>query len=293
VVSPGSGSELHVAFCGDADVEVGLFAAARSLLNHSSRPVTLHILTDLRSGISRQRFTAAFGKRAEIRHYDVDTRLFEGWCPLVGNRFAYSKLLIPDLIGADRILYLDTDTITDTDVWELWNTPMAQAPLAAVKEARIGDSIEGRFLIGTGVAADANYYNAGVLLFNAAAWRRQGLTERALRFAASHAESLRTADQTVFNALLWRDILELDPRFNVRLWPTSDLSGIERGRSILHFSGGLKPWDPLSSRLHSGFPVWSAYHDEDHAARMSAPRRAVRCARLWRYYWTAIKARWT
>ena len=48
---------------------------------------------------------------------------------------------------------------------------------------------------------EAPFFSGGVLLFNIARWRRDGLSSETLEYAAAHGELLRHADQDALNAV--------------------------------------------------------------------------------------------
>lgn len=144
----------------------------------------------------------------------------------------YYRLLIPELISADKILYLDCDIVVVGSIQSLLATTMAAKPIAAVRD-EYGESTN---ILPTSIPF--RYFNAGVLLMNLTVWRRLELSKRVVQFAQSNPTKLRYADQCALNGVLKGDWIDLSPEFNAmpNYWST----GLPI--SIVHFIGGSKPW---------------------------------------------------
>src|ERR1044071_4690025 len=75
---------------------------------------------------------------------------------------------------------------------------LGNAPLAAVQDAvipTVGGTAGLPNWRALGFNPEAPFFNGGVLLFNIARWRRDGLSSTTLEYAATHGELLRHADQ--------------------------------------------------------------------------------------------------
>ena len=186
---------------------------------------------------------------------------------------AYGPLLLPDVLPAslDRVLYLDADLLVLDDLTPLWQSDMAGAPLAAVQDAAIPlvSSRRGLRAVETiGIPASAPYFNAGVMLMDLEAWRRENVTARAVEYlrAAAHVDFLH---QEALNAVLWDGWRPLPARWNV-IAGLAGRFGVELPNrpAIAHFAGHFKPWlAPV------GGPFGAAYqHVLDRTERPDAPR---------------------
>ncbi len=196
---------------------------------------------------------------ANFKLYKIDSFQFRGFKPLVGNRFAYSKLLIPDILRIDRVIYFDTDTIVDTDVVELWKFDLNGAPAAARIIYPVSGAIESEFLQSVGLNLNDRYFNTGVMILDLKILRAMNFSEKAIKFSEVHEKNLATADQTVITVLLNHKIEDIDTRFNTIVPPNEDLKNYERGKNIFHFVGAPKPWDAFSSKIHKGYWLWEEY----------------------------------
>ncbi len=70
--------------------------------------------------------------------------------------------------NVSKIIYLDSDTIINLDIAELWNYPTADYTLAAVPEiqATHGNMIMNKYLLTGGVVKPENYFCAGIVMLN-------------------------------------------------------------------------------------------------------------------------------
>lgn len=144
--------------------------------------------------------------------------------------------LFPDL---DKALYLDTDLVVRGDLSELWNTDLGNSLCAGVRDLWI-DKIHYKPEIGFGL--DELYVNGGVLLFNLAAIRREGLVSCMFDTTRKLSDTIRFQDQDVINIVCRGRIMELPERFN---FATENVARHPDGCSeavIVHYTGCRKPW---------------------------------------------------
>lgn len=216
-----------------------------------------------------------------------DERCTVEWLPLETVRLAeftvsehvtrtcYARLLIGDMLPADldRVIYIDADMLVRRDIDLLWREPLAGHVALAVEDAaapRIDAAIGlpsyprcGSLLAAArpvanyrelGMAADASYFNSGLLSIDLARWRREEIGPRCLEVLRRHREHVLWWDQYALNVVLagrWRP---LDPRWNqgaaVYKYPSWDCSPFDRDTFaavrddpwIVHFCSPRKPW---------------------------------------------------
>ena len=161
----------------------------------------------------------------------------------------YLRLFLPGLMASrvDRLLYLDSDVMVNGDLGPLWNLPLGDAPLAAVRDglARSMGYEGGIPGAGPHVRDGAAYFNAGVMLINVPVWQRMSVTERCLAYLAEHRDHVRFADQDALNLVCYGRWLRLSAIWNdmVRWWlRPDDCEAVCRSVRITHFLGPVKPW---------------------------------------------------
>jgi len=176
----------------------------------------------------------------------------------------YLRFFIPEALPSyDRILYLDTDTYAeDARLFRLFDLDMGEHVFAGVRDAVIAfvpGSDELSSILGPG---NTRYMNSGVMLIEAARYRR----ERTLRDILKRTRGKQRGfhlDQSALNLTLRGNFLELSPAFNLMtpLWNSFVRKAIHP--AIVHFTGVMKPWrgpsflldHPARSEMEKYFPT--------------------------------------
>jgi lipopolysaccharide biosynthesis glycosyltransferase len=170
---------------------------------------------------------------------------------------AYLRLFLPRLLAKSygRILYLDADIYAESaKVFELFDLDMGDHAIAGVRDLNIpfvpnkGNALELRATFGLSEKDPperyyrAKYMNTGVSLYDADAFIDAGIEKKALAMMPGRIPKPIYVDQTVTNAVLRGDWLELSPAFNmiVRAWASFIRAFV--APVLVHFTGGLKPW---------------------------------------------------
>jgi lipopolysaccharide biosynthesis glycosyltransferase len=254
---------LHVLTLADERFVLPLAVLVRSILDHLAPTQALR-LTVADGGVtnrSRERLLACW----------TDPRLEVSWRPPAFGTLAelpvagrippltYARLSVAELVPADcaRALVLDADQLVLTDLARLASEPFLGACVLAPRDPFIPSVASRNGLAGfagLGLEPDTPFLTGAAMVVDVAAWRREGLGERALAYVAEHGGRLHSYDQDALNAVLpgrWR---ELDARWQVQpralsLRPdvTPHLDAATRALQsadpwLVHFSGRLKPW---------------------------------------------------
>jgi lipopolysaccharide biosynthesis glycosyltransferase len=226
----------------DDNYAQGLAVALHSALEHLSIRPSVHVLDNGLSGSSRDRL-ARIVPEAQWVKIDSDRLASFATANRLGSA-SYARLLAPELVPADRIVYLDCDLIVRGDLSELFTMEL-RAPVAAARDFYITST--DHKTSGARREQPRPYFNAGVLVIDVQAWQAAGITNRALAYAAEVLPPF--ADQDALNATVdeWDT---LDPRWNVQHWnlPLSRRQrqtpewALYRDGAILHFVGP-NPWE--------------------------------------------------
>jgi lipopolysaccharide biosynthesis glycosyltransferase len=179
------------------------------------------------------------------------------------SQTTYARFLAPQLArgSSDRILYLDADTLVRGSLEPLLSLPMGGRPAAAVRDRIIGTVSHPQGLPNwrdLELAPDAPYFNAGVLLIDSQLWRENQITERLYAYCFGRGDDLELFDQEALNAVLGREILALNPDYNMFTnhlcnetvpgeapLQRDPLSPEDMASArIIHYIGHLKPWKP-------------------------------------------------
>lgn len=177
------------------------------------------------------------------------------------------RLLMPELLpNYDKVLYLDSDLVVNSDLAKLYQTDIHGYLLAACHDADTAGLYNGapsysnkRHYIDHVLKLNHpyDYFQAGVILFNLAEFRQQYTTAELLKFAASRKWEL--LDQDVLNCLAQGQVKPLDMSWNVmfdwrflRIKDTisrapkrlyDEYMAARTHPKIIHFAGPDKPWD--------------------------------------------------
>ena len=155
---------------------------------------------------------------------------------------------IPDLLkDFDKILYLDVDMIIQKDLTDLYNTNLNDTYAGVVLD--IGELFYD-LTIRTGLK---QYFNAGMILYNAKKYREENLAEKLLEIYKKDSKKLVLMDQDALNIGFNNNITILPPEYNYqqsiseywngevkKYYSLSKNTNIENV-SIIHYTR-MKPW---------------------------------------------------
>lgn len=234
--------------------------------NRDAEELHIYLINDCISEENREKFkllAQQFGRTIEFLDMSGFSERLEAagapmWC---GSYAAYGRLFALDMIREeiDRLLYLDSDTIVTADLSELYNMELEGNVCAMVQDALCYALYKH-----IGHLRDEPYYNSGVILFDAAAWKRQGCEAAVFPFITSHGGQLRFPDQDTLNYILKGKIKRLDVKYNFfvqfltlgivenyyvysldkkpHYYSREEMAQAGRSAVIYHYSTGEKPW---------------------------------------------------
>ncbi|MFJ6194855.1 glycosyltransferase family 8 protein [Micromonospora sp. NPDC092111] len=259
-----------IVFAVDDSYRLPLLVALESLCvsqPNGTRDLTVVVLHENLSEASRADIAAV------ATAHGLDLRLHRAELPDLpyntafgGTRANYLRLAIPAAFPAvDRAVYLDADIVVRGDLRPLLHADLHGLPFGAVQDAVNPTLASGRALPGwqeLGLDGDRAYFNSGVMVFDLAECRRDGLFDRAFHAVADHAAHLRLWDQDALNLAARGRWHRLPRRFNTiplsalrrtpwlrlpaeRLPSDADLAADEAGAVVMHYVSPSKPWRGL------------------------------------------------
>ncbi len=181
---------------------------------------------------------------------------------------AYYRLLLADLIkDVNRVIYLDGDTITLTDLTEMFNLKMNNNIMLGFVDNSYKKSE--KFGIKT-----YKYVTSGVLLMNLKKMRKENISKKFFEFIDKYKSKLTQEDQTVINIVLHGRIDLLPPKFGmwnfvnrqalishnkyenerlgIKAYDENEIFKAWKVPSIIHFVRA-KPWKKKTSYTHREF----------------------------------------
>lgn len=172
----------------------------------------------------------------------------------------YARFQGPSLIDAERLLYIDPDTLIADDLEPLSRIDLEGSPVGAVQSIAtplMSSPLGIRDAAQIGLNPQAPYLSAGVLLIDRERWLSDQISERALAYASS-GRRVSMADQEALNATLNGDWHRLALRWNqetairdphshhrymmLRHFQADEIREAEDRPAIVHFNGPDKPW---------------------------------------------------
>ncbi|MEI9479290.1 MAG: glycosyltransferase family 8 protein, partial [Deltaproteobacteria bacterium] len=218
-------------------------ATLASVFVNTAQPVCAHILHDDTLTLVNRERLERIGQAAGKKVRFCQIRLPKILEDIKAGPFTIGtlyRLLMPEMLAAERVLYLDCDLIADLDIAELWNEPLHDHPLAAVLDTGVKglDLDHQRRLRRAGLSLDL-YFNAGVMILDLARIRRdQDLVSSFLPFLQHFPESLMV-DQDYLNWVFQDNYCCLLEKYNTLVKRYRNMDKVNR--KIWHYSG-QKPW---------------------------------------------------
>lgn len=213
---------INIAFCFDGNIAKQVQVALASLLDHTeTEKVHYHIYcvcTKEAAHVEPQLagIIEAVDKETTLTVKVVENPYRDAYEVRGISTGAYFRLMLPGLLPTvDKILYTDVDVLFLDSPYKIWQTPMDDCVLGAVKATvnfsdkwewnsdrpywKYLDEMKGR------------YINSGVLLLNLSEIRKRNLEEQWNTWAK---EKLYYQDQDILNITCKDAIYYLPPRYN-------------------------------------------------------------------------------
>lgn len=252
-----SESPVVIACAANKAYSVPLAVMLRSTVDHLApdRRVEIWVIDGGLGNVNKRRLTESLPRRATVHWLAPERSGFEG-LPLWGRMpvSTYDKLTVAEALPPElqKVIWLDCDMLVLADVAELWDTPIGDAHLLAVRDALVRN-VSSRFGISAfnelGLSPTNPYFNAGMMVIDVEKWRRTGVASAALDYLKRYHDRVFFWDQEALNAVLARNWNPVDDRWN---WSANvdrlsrhnshSGNGTREQQRIVHFTGNIKPW---------------------------------------------------
>jgi lipopolysaccharide biosynthesis glycosyltransferase len=247
---------IPVVFCFSGDYAKYTAVSLFSLLLHARRPTKIYCLAvnaDDSQLAPIARIATKFNAELEVIQIAGDA--FGDWQDFFHlSRATYLRILIPDVVPAQRAIYLDSDLIVTCDISPLLSIGMDGCCIAGVADPIAGASSKIPRI------ADDRYLNAGVLLMDLEALRAKHFVSKCKEIYWQHERLVTWADQCVINKFAEGNKKLVSKSWNVQTntrpvglayWERE--IAVHEGAGIIHFTGAIKPWygwcNPWPSRF--------------------------------------------
>ncbi|MBP5296008.1 MAG: glycosyltransferase family 8 protein [Bacteriovoracaceae bacterium] len=216
---------ITICFCANNDY-VGVLGISIMSILESAVPgeaFDLYVLDNKISEKGKEELTALKNRYQDfsLTFLPFDEQIFRSCVPATPMRgywmalSIFGRYLIPQLIAADKVLYLDCDIMVRKSLRELWETDLGDAYIAGVPDYNIIKAERLKERLGADFN-DREYLNSGVLLMNNRLWLEEHLYDRLMAYTTEHAIELRSPDQDAINVVCHGRKKLLPERYNVR-----------------------------------------------------------------------------
>ena len=267
--------------CDDNFVKYTVVSLCSMIQNAS--PNRTYRVTVLHTGISdrmKQVVLALANKNFEIDFQDV-TEYLESISDKLPIRDYYSKTTYYRLFIADmypeyhKAIYIDSDTVVQGDISELFDTDIGDAYVGACHEqVMVQVDVYGTYAEKVVGISRHNFFNAGMLLINCDQFRRRNVLDKFIALLQVY-NFVVTQDEDYLNLICKDHVHWLDDRWNAEIFGNIPYP-IEEAK-VLHYIMTSKPWHYYDCRHGDIFwryakdtPVYSeilsvleAYTDEE------------------------------
>jgi lipopolysaccharide biosynthesis glycosyltransferase len=295
---------VHIVFCADRRVLPGLHVAAYSVVaNHQDSGSLVHVhvfsndLTSADVALLDETLRGS-GKTYSLEIHTVSESHFSRFPSMSGSWGNYFRLLVPQMLPVERIIYVDVDTVCHLDVSDLFGLDLGGHPAGFVAETTIRDTPDRPLAERMPNDGDKPYLNSGVMIVNRKLWLERRVTERCMEFL-QNATVLRH-EQSALNYVLLGDWQQLDVRFNYitnwrKNWPflcdESKLDG-----KLIHFLDNPKPWNFLGECVTPQYSLWRSVLDKTamkhfRSWHATPSRKFPKTRKAWTGYKKAFKDR--
>lgn len=258
-------NNIAVVLAADSNFVPYLSVAIQSLIDNTSEQYNYDIIILFSDPIAEveRRFSVFSRENVSIRFIDVQDYMARGAATdLWYSRAHYSKAMyyrffIPELFGNyNKILYLDSDIIINSDIAELYNIELNDNYVGAVKDLHLAITEHlSTYAKEVLKILPEKYFNSGVMLFNVDKLKKINWVELCLKTLQKLNKPM-CPDQDVLNIVCYDNIKYLDYKYNIFQMDLQNSEFLEKISEdiatefknaaknfvIIHYAGWKKPW---------------------------------------------------
>lgn len=268
---------VPIVICFDDNYALSGGALINSIVRNASADLNYDLVV-LENGISqrnKQRLLSLTEQHAHfsLRFFDVNafSELKDVYTRAHFSAATYARLFIPRLLsGMDRAIFIDADTVVESDLAELMQVPLGDNLVAAVKDVvmegfvKFGAIAHDESAVMTseqylktrlGMSDPDKYFQAGIIVFNLAQMRQENTF--ASLMTAMKVQQYWFLDQDIMNKVFYDRVHYLPMHWNVyhgngntddffpNLKFSTYMAFLEARQHprMIHYAGEQKPWD--------------------------------------------------
>ena len=168
------------------------------------------------------------------------------------SKTTYYRMFIANMFPEyDKVIYIDSDTIVNADVANLYAIDLGDKYVGACHEqAMVQTEVYGNYVEQVMGIDRNNYFNAGLLLINCNAFRKFKVLHQFIKLLGEY-NFVVTQDEDYLNVICHNKVFWLDSGWNVEVY--GDISVEEKDIKIIHYIMVAKPWHFDDCRLKEYF----------------------------------------
>jgi len=238
---------INICFASSNEYVEHLCVALKSIFYNKEpdEEFNIIILENNISAKNKKYITSLVGANSTVRFVSIAEDIISQNCtlridvPHINSLATYYRLVLPEIITNDKVLYLDCDVVVNKSLWNLYSTDIENCYIAGVRDSYEKENCERLNL--------AKYVNAGVLLINLKLCRENNVSDKLLKWSSENQEKILWLDQDVLNVVLQDKIKYLDNINNAQVSElefgmTKEFNKLADKAVILHYVGHMKPW---------------------------------------------------
>lgn len=270
---------MHIVLASDNNYAEFVAVVIASALANNEDKITFHLLSNGISDATIQQLQRHIpADRGALQVYDI-SNLKEQLQIEVPNTIAissYARLFLATILpeDIDKILYVDCDVVIADNLNELWQTNLQDYYIAGVLDTLPNNESKEK----VGLLNTSPYINAGILLINLNAWRKDNLQQQFIDFLFAHNGHVHHHDQGIINGVCKGKIKILQPKYNCTsnyfshpysllqktntpFYSQKEVEDAIHTPAIIHFTEGFynRPW--IENSLHPQASVYLHYHN--------------------------------
>lgn len=226
---------FHVAYaCDENYIEQTMISMASLMEHNQAYEIVIYLIGNQISRKSLQKINDLVEKYRQSLVCVALDELIHGLDLILDQRHPktiYAKLFLDQVCDADRILYLDSDTVIMSSLEELWKMNLKDSYIAGVSMPYMA-AIKKKF----GLASETDYFCDGILLINLDLWRKEKIAERCRKYIEKNSGNPYMLSEGVINAVAGIHRVTLPPKYNVMsvvlLWNEKQIKQLF---SVSHF----------------------------------------------------------
>jgi lipopolysaccharide biosynthesis glycosyltransferase len=243
--------------CDNAFVKYTVVSLTSLIQNASkNRKYAVYILNTEISSLMKEKLKKCENEYFSIEFVDVKDRVEKigSKLPLRDyySKTTYFRMFIADMFPEyDKAVYIDSDTIVLGDIAEFYDKDIKDNYVGACKEqVMVQTEVYGNYVEKV-VGVDRNqYFNAGVLLINCDAFRKEKVLDKFINLLGLYTFVV-TQDEDYLNVICENRVLWIEQGWNVEVYGQIPVD--EKDIKLIHYIMVAKPWHYHDCRLKEYF----------------------------------------